>query len=269
MSLLSHHSPITRRESLAYLITHYPITASPPPTAKLIPALSPLILDTSSAVRTELLKLFKLLPENEMELHLSRVLLHVHSAMTHLDPGVRGDSTRFLQWALDTGPDEVFARGGWSRGLKALSGVLSFRGAAMTSIVTVPGAESKKTVLQHLDALRMFLEKGLNSGDSNSDEQREEDSTSWAVRGGLHWSWTLNALPQKSSVYAYLGLFETSAGSADAEPTDQEGRGRWRTAQGKGVVESLRAGLTGLMREGGEAGRAASRVLGVLERHID
>ncbi|KAA8900010.1 Rix1 complex component [Sphaerosporella brunnea] len=153
LSLLSHHSPSTRKDSLLFLSTHYP--SSNIPAAVLIPKLAPLILDPNSDVRLALQGLFKVLRPREVRVHMHVLLLHIWSAMSHIEPDIRGDSTEFLVWALQVAPEEVLSHGGWSRGLKALAGVLGFADEGPR------GTKAAKLVVRHLGALKEFLVAGM------------------------------------------------------------------------------------------------------------
>ncbi|KAF8250438.1 hypothetical protein K440DRAFT_493618, partial [Wilcoxina mikolae CBS 423.85] len=97
LSLLSHHASQTRKDSLSFLTTHLRhITI---PSATILPKLAPLILDPNDAVRTQLLVLLKEFRPAEARLQMPLLMLHVWSAMSHIEPDVRRDSTGFLGWA--------------------------------------------------------------------------------------------------------------------------------------------------------------------------
>jgi pre-rRNA-processing protein IPI1 len=247
-TLLSHHSPQTRRESLSFLSAHVPsLTPS-----TLLPRLAPLLLDPSNAVRNALLLLLQKLPPREMTLHMNLLLLHVWSAMSHIDPDIRNDSTRFLGWALGVGRAETLGGGGWGRGLAALAGVLGFAGER-----SVGGAAGR---LRHLEVLREFLAVGVTA-----DEKVGWDGGRRVV-GGLHWSAEVQLAWAGVGAYRYLGLFDSEVEERRGGGEDTEGRRWWlfKNKQGMEVGRRLQVGLVGMTKEGGEVGRAAGRVLEVL-----
>src|SRR5271156_2155557 len=94
----------------------------------LIAHLAPLILDTSSQVRSELLKLLhdlvpQVVSKDALKPHLSMLVLYIQSAMTHIQSDIRTDSTKFLAWALDIGEIDVI-RESWSKVLSSYAGLL-------------------------------------------------------------------------------------------------------------------------------------------------
>lgn len=241
LSLLSHHAAATRKDSLAFLTSHLRRVAVPP--ATILPKLAPLILDPSLGVRSQLLGLLKEFRPDEARLQMHMLLLHVWSAMSHIDPDVRRDSTGFLGWALDVAPEETMANGGWEKGLRALAGCLEGGGVG-----------------RQLRVVEEFL--GVGGGREEGEVKGEV-----GVRGGLHWSARVNIERAGVGGYRYLGLF---GGGGDLVE-DAEGRRRWccESVSGKEVVRKLREVLVGLTKEGGEVGRTAGRVLAVLERVVE
>ncbi|KAI5858004.1 putative rRNA processing protein Ipi1 [Tricharina praecox] len=236
VTLLSHHTPATRKDSLHYLSLHLP--SSPLPSAILLPKLAPLIQDPSSSVRAALLSLLTTLPARDARLHLPPILLHIWSAISHIQPDVRADSTGFLQWALRAAPRETLAHGGWEKGLIMFVGLMGFGDASVAA-----GSKGAKAVLRHLGVLREFLEVGCpGEGEGGGDGGRLR-------RAG-------------AAEFRYLGLFEVGDGEG---PEDAEGRRRWCREKGGEAVRRLRRGLDGLAKEGGEVGRAAGRVVATLE----
>jgi pre-rRNA-processing protein IPI1 len=172
--------------------------------------------------------------------------------MSHIEPDIRGDSTRFFKWVLAVGGEEVMARGGWSKGLTALVGVLGFLGDAESS-------SKSGGLLKHLEVLSQFLEKGLSSDES--DRQDHGEGAEWDK--GLHWSIAINMTRSGAAGYKYLGLF--CSGQDEDEVDGIDGRRRWMSSEnGKVVVGRIKAGLVGLTKDGGEIGRAAGRVLSLL-----
>ena len=197
LSLLTHHAAITRKESLTFLAAH--LGAGAVPTALLVPRLAPLILDLSDSVRAQLLTLLAQLRPADTRIHMSLLLLHIWSAMSHIDPDIRNDSTKFLAWALAAAPAETLANGGWGKGLGALSGVLGFAADAGPR-----GIKGSKNIMRHLGVLKEFLVIGMGA------EDEDDAATGRGERltiGGLHWSAAVNTKCAGVGGYRYLGLF--------------------------------------------------------------
>jgi pre-rRNA-processing protein IPI1 len=252
LSLLSHHSSATRKDSLLFLAANY--AASSVPAANLLPKLAPLILDPSDGVRSALLALLQVIRNRDAQVHMHLLLLHIWSAMSHIEPDIRGDSTQFLSWALGAAPGEVLGHGGWQKGLGALSGVLGFADSGPR------GTKAAKLVMSHLGVLKEFLEAGIPSAEGEGKEGAVE------VVGGLHWGAEILLNRGGMTAYRYLGLFEDGGAEEGAE--DPEGRRRWCRMAGKEVVGRLKGGLEGIMKEGGEVGRMAGRVAAVVEEAL-
>lgn len=284
LSLLKHHSAATRRESLSYLTTHLPnalhhATSSPSPAsssripamATIVTALTPLILDSSQQVRAHLLALVKLLPREQVAMYIPKILLFVHSAMTHITEDIRADSTKFLEWAIGVDREGAFGGGGWGNSLKGITGCLGWSGGGVKAVV--PKGKETKVILQHLGVLKAVLEAGLAGGENAEKEYGRARSS-----GLLHGSLEAYMIPNKSNVYAYLNLFsappanssgidgEGTAGSGMmtmvGEPEDEDSRRRYLiSGPGKGVLSVLEMGLSSLKKDGGEVGRVAGKLL--------
>ncbi|CAZ80063.1 unnamed protein product [Tuber melanosporum] len=287
ISLLTHHSATTRKESLSYLKAHLPAALSTtasgtpnaisnlPTTSSLVSSLLPLILDPSTSVRAQLLALLTLLPHTLLTLHTRKILLFVNSAMTHISPDIRVDSAKFLDWLLGASREEVFSAGGWGVCLRGLCGCLGFNGAATGSgsegsSLIVSKVQDGKITLSHLAVLTKVLEVGLVERVDLEGEVGVGDRR--ARPDGLHVSYEAHKLPSLSNVYSSLGLFDTpgsvskGGGLQDPEPEDRDSRISYLIGgAGRGVFDSLVLGLGRLKKGGGEMGRAAGKALVVLE----
>jgi len=195
--------------------------------------------------------------------------------MTHISSDIRADSTKFLDWLLGASGEEVFSAGGWGVCLRGLCGCLGFSGAVGgsggggVSSVIVPKIQDGRIALLHLAVLTKVLEVGLakrvgGEGEIGVAGRRRPD--------GLHASYEAHKLPSRSNVYASLGLFDTLASVSkegvlrEAEPEDRDSRISYLIGgAGRGVFDSLILGLGRLKKGGGEIGRAAGKVLAVLE----
>ena len=281
LSLLTHHSDTTRRESLSYLTTHLPPTLkiscpSPRdgqaaiPVSVLIPALMPMILDMSRNVRSQLLALFNTLPSGYVEMYASKVMLYITSAMTHLSPEIRTDSTKFLGWLISVSKDATLRSGGWAKGLRGLIGVLGWGMAKDNECIGSELGAKHQIKMQHLSTLLSFLQAGLLDCHRNTPSTGGVDDTNPLPIGLQSWTSDQHMLPMKvcqSNAYSYLGLFSMVHSSGDdVQIEDLNARRRWLIGGlGKDVLYCLQKGVEGVKREGGEIGRLGGRIMSILE----
>lgn len=275
LSLLTHHSDTTRRESLSYLTTHLLPTLrgdgqAAIPVSVLIPALMPMILDMSRNVRSQLLTLFNTLPNGYVEMYASKIMLYITSAMTHLSPEIRTDSTKFLGWLISVSKDAIIRDGGWAKGLRGLIGVLGWGMAKDNECIGGELGARHQIKIQHLSTLLDFLQAGLLSGHRNTPSTEDFDDTNLLPVGLLSRMTNLHMLPTKacqSNAYSYLGLFSMVHSSDDeVEVEDLNARKRWLIGGlGKDVLYNLQKGVEGVKREGGEIGRLGGRMMSILE----
>ena len=201
-------------------------------------------------------------------MYVPKVMLYITSAMTHLAPEIRGDSTKFLRWLLDINKDLALCNGGWAKGLRGLIGVLGWGTAKDNGCLTGGGSAAKgKIRIQHLGVLQEFLQAGLL--DDNVVTEHGNHDGLW--RSGIpHWTTRLHIIPTKpsqSNCFAYLGLFSmANNGDEEVGIEDMEARKRW-LAEGPGMdaFQSLRTGVEGVRKEGGEIGRLGAKILAILE----
>ncbi|KAH3673268.1 hypothetical protein WICMUC_003727 [Wickerhamomyces mucosus] len=167
LSLVKHHSHQTRKETLIYIEQHLPET--PSLYKQILTAVVPLIIDQSSSVRTSLISLLVAASKkqpNLMELHARSIVLFIQSAMTHIVPEIRNDSTKFLDILIEYGKDSL-VRSAWIKTLKSFFSLLSWTLneskqsvslAVTTSSVTNNSSKSKK---QSLESLLRFIKAGI------------------------------------------------------------------------------------------------------------
>ncbi|KAL5341517.1 Rix1 complex component [Aspergillus crustosus] len=285
LSLTSSKSDSQRRDSLATLttlITSRPSSSPlPQPVSTILPPLLPLILDANSAVRSNLLKLFKTFPEHDVRDHVAQLLPYVRAGMTHLAADVRSGAVEILSWLVGVAGEEVVScAGGWVKTLNCFLSVLGWHiegaskwtSTAPTSKASFGKAGSKgKPQVRVLTVLAEFIDAGLGEpqpeeiGDMDLDSLNGEDSGS---RSGLGSSFPIlqtraQMIPLTAAPYLYLNLF--------GAPRDEEGEmyetreDRWRVFEGRflGAVEK---GVEGARSEGGEVGRASAGVRKVLKQ---
>ena len=186
--------------------------------------------------------------------HTAFIMLYIHSAMTHITPAIRAQSTAYLDVLLDTAPEQV-ARLGWSKTLSCFfpllgwpvgSEVSSLAAATVTTGLSF-GKDAPKTRQAHIQSLEKFLLVGL---DKKLDSSLVRLPPFHHSEAGKFW------LPQTSNPYLSLGLFGQSH-SEDPVTEDVESR----YALLEKYSAALARGLDSCVKEGGQVGRVAAAIL--------
>ncbi|KAL8351016.1 hypothetical protein RB601_000834 [Gaeumannomyces tritici] len=269
----SSRSENQRRDALAFLTGQ--LAAKPPNnpvgTAGVLARLLPLISDTCSGVRTQLLKLFQTLPRADVAQQAEKVLMYVRAGMTHLSADVRNDSLGVMEWLLDTAGDEVVScAGGWMKTLNVFAAMLGWSsiaavaaaasaGAATSSVSkttstttkgwtsapksTFGAAKGGQSYARQLLALAKFLEIGLRP-----------EVVSTSAGPSAYWN-GLYRLPRCSNPFGHLNLFGAPRDADSEMYADREDRQRVFSARWQVVVSK---GLEEAKKEGGAVGRAAA-----------
>ncbi|RAL10971.1 IPI1/TEX10 family protein [Aspergillus homomorphus CBS 101889] len=284
VSLLSSKSDTQRRDALAHLTTHLsnltPSGRAPPqPTATLLQTLTPLILDSSASVRTNLLRLFRLLPPRDVQDHVAQLLPFVRAGMTHLAADVRGTAVEVLAWLVEVaGAEVVGCAGGWIKTLNCFLSVLgwhtdeSAKWSASRAAFGKAGTQGRP-VVRILGVLAGFLAVGIggDDGDRNGDVAMGDGDANVKVAGGVaNWEFPLasveaHMLPKTAQPYVYLNLF--------GQPRDEEGEmyetreDRFRVFGAK-FLKAVERGVESARQDGGEVGRASSAVSKVLKEAL-
>lgn len=175
------------------------------PVAILLPKLLPLILDGSTSVRQQLLKLFKILPPQDVADRAGSVILYTRAGMTHLATEIRDDALNVLEWLLDiTGDASVKCPGGW---VKTLNSFLSMMGWTPDRSASKWSSESKvtfsnkanKSFARQLVLLAKFLKAGLE--DEVVLEKRSLNEIKFDPRTYM--------IPTVSDPFGYLNLWKS------------------------------------------------------------
>jgi pre-rRNA-processing protein IPI1 len=229
----------------------------PQPVSTLLPKLYPLILDGSSSVRTQLLKLFRSLPSGEIEDHVNEILPFVRAAMTHLAAEIRLFAVDVLCWLLeDAGSEVVSCAGGWYKTLNCFLTILGWstsdamKWSSNRASFGKSGSEGRP-MARTLQALAEFVHAGM--GQQSADESEVGDAA-------LHstfpmWDGDQHQLPRKSNAFGYLNLFGMPKDDATEMLEDREDR---RRVFDKSFRVSVEMGLEAARKEGGDVGRAAA-----------
>ncbi|KAI4242095.1 MAG: hypothetical protein LQ352_007308 [Teloschistes flavicans] len=265
VSLLSSRTDSQRKDSLSYLTTAVatrPTTAPlQQPVSVLLPKLLPLTLDGSHGVRTELLKLLRALPSNEVEDQMEKVLPYIRAGITHLAVDIRSSALDMLQWASEcSGSALVSCSGGWVKTIKTILSMQGWATEPSTSSWSTARAslgmlrKEGKTTVKSLRAMESLLRAGLENS------LREKDMQPSAGR----WPLTHTAqhmMSNRSTPYAHLNLFGPSTDEESQSYEDREDR--QRVFQEK-FQKAIEVGLEATKQEGGEVGRAAAGVQKVI-----
>lgn len=233
---------------------------------QILNAVIPLIIDQSASVRTALISLLNAASEkqtNLMELHARSIILYIHSAMTHIVPEIRNDSTKFLDVLIKHGPDSL-VRSAWIKTLKSFFTLLnwtlsdskqSVSLAITTSSVTNNSGKSKK---QGLDSLVRFIRIGAFANEDELSKKR--------IVLTAHPSTTKYLTPITPQPFAHLKLFTTELSSTNKNTVDKtidlntiscEDVETRKRVLVEFFIPQIKKNLTNLIKEGGEVGKSA------------
>lgn len=280
LALLGHKSEQQRLQSLGHLtgVLHACKENGvelPQPASVIVGKVQPLVRDPSGAVRAQVVKLLKCLPERDVIAHAEGLLLWVRLGMTNLSAPVRMGALDVLEWLCDVAGQEVVScPGGWTKTLKCFGGILGWDAPATvvskdgksswtsTQNSSTKGTMDSKLLLKTLTVLTLFLHNGLLP--PSQDEADSEDAELAACAFPL-WHVKQHMLPVHlgaSNPYAYLDLFGAPKEEEGTAYEDWEERAiyfndKWRKSFEDGVMK--------VVREGGGVGRAAVGLFKVLK----
>lgn len=209
--------------------------------------------DGSTSVRTQLLKLLRVLPPSEVGPLVEKILMYVRGGMTHLSNDIRNDTLNILEWLLEVAGDEtVSCPGGWLKTLNSFSSMLGWNpsvGSAMASKgwtsasrATLGTKKGPEAQAKQILVLAKFLQAGF----------RPEAPV--AYNPCAYWD-NIYRLPESPNPFAYLNLFGTPRDEDSEMYPDRISRQRvfdmkWRAA--------ISVGMDNARKEGGTIGRAAA-----------
>ncbi|KMQ46708.1 pre-rRNA-processing protein ipi1 [Trichophyton rubrum] len=270
LSLLGSKTDTQRKESLSHLttaISSRPVDSPlPRPVGVILPLLFPLILDGNNGVRTQLLKLLKVLPRADLEGHVSTFLPYVRAGMTHLAADIRLSSVEILSWLLSVaGQELVSAAGGWVKTLNCFLSLLGWHTESSTKWSSnktsfgKSGSEGKLTA-RVLQIFAEFLQAGIGKPDEQSlSKEGQGVNDSQACFPLRHVQYHL--LPTKSSPFSYLDLF----GSIKSEEADMYESREDRLRVFTQIFHlPVQRGLDAARQDGGEIGRVSAAARKVL-----
>jgi pre-rRNA-processing protein IPI1 len=267
--LTKHHSSQTQKEALLYLQQHAGEHVSN--LRPLFSAVAPLILDQSKIVRDSTLELFKS-PDimDNLQYHIDFVILYIHSAMTHITPEIRSQSTQFLDVLIDAAP-KIVCRTAWAKTLSCFFPLLGWsldiseskqgmKGPSLASSTVSAGlslgANSTKARLGHLQSLNKLVTVGTDTAldENNSGILFHPDTSKFLMTS------------TSTNPFASLSLFGTALSTSSSPSVTEDSTSRldlirvyWR---------SLLLGLQDSIKESGQIGRTAKSLLVFLEQRL-
>ncbi|RKF82298.1 Pre-rRNA-processing protein ipi1 [Golovinomyces cichoracearum] len=263
-----------RRDALSFLISHVSSLPAnnqlPLPTSVLLPKLLPLILDGSGSVRTQLLKLFRLFPKNDIAERIENSLLYIRAGMTHLSLDIRKDALAFLEWLLEVAEEEVVGcAGGWFKVLKCFMSIMGWAATTETSkwtfAIKATFPKAGKAYPYQLLVFSKFLKAGLIESEhvTRLAELRRSERLNQSISIFPVVDSHFNMIPTVSNAYAHLNLF--------GKPRDEEGeaycdrKARQRVFNNYFLLD-IQTGVKTARKDGGEIGRAAAALDEVLRK---
>lgn len=218
------------------------------------------MLDGSSGVRNQLLKLFQALSTEDIRDHVPKILPYMRAGMTHLSRDIRTSAIEFLSFLVKAaGGELVSCPGGWRQTLECFTTVLGWRSNDVgnwSSNKASFGGDVKSTA-RIMQVLSEFLQAGLGV-----DETASVGMNSLAANFPL-WHVESLMVPVKSNAYAYLHLFGSQADDESQILDDREER----LQNFMNYFQSpIMAGIDAAKKEGGELGRASGLLVKTIER---
>ena len=221
----------------------------------MIPKLLPLMTRTSSSLRTQLIKLFHVIPAEDVQDHVEHFTLYLRAAMTSLSFDIRADGFEVLNWLLDAAGNEVVTSpGGWTKPLKCFVAVFAWdKGKnnafqlAGSRTLSQPGKADKGTARQ-LQVFGRFLQHGISL-------LQRSDATDPVSLFPL-WHTTQHLLPDRTNCFAYLNLFGPARNEESDVCEERQDRQRvlWK------MRHMMDSALLSAKQQGGELGRVAGSV---------
>jgi pre-rRNA-processing protein IPI1 len=243
-----------RRDALAYLTSQ--LSSSPPfnpiGTQSILDKLLPLISNNSGAVRSQLLKLFRTLPETQVRYNVETALPYIRMGMLHLSRDVNNDSLSVMEWLLDVAGSEVVSSpGGWVKPINCFCASLGWADASNSNWSSAPHAGLLSTHTQlhakQMTVFAKFLEAGF------------KPEVAVPRNPNAYWD-SFTRMPIQPHPFAYIhNTFQRILGSE----RDQEGvaysyRDERQKIFERRFLDNVTRRNERLKKEGGVLGRAAA-----------
>ncbi|KAI7215436.1 hypothetical protein KC333_g5458 [Hortaea werneckii] len=281
LSLLASKNETQRRDALQYLTTACMLAQNeegeglPQPASAVVAKAQALILDGNGGVRSQLLKLLKSLPVDEIG-SLDQLLLYARAGMTHLSTDVRLFSLEVMDWILSSpslGEAVMSVPGAWVKTLRTFENLLGWRSTSgsqhgngtkqdgekwtrqIASKTSSSGLEKggNKLLVHQLTTLSSFLAVGLTPAPADPEASAKRAAQIFPL-----WHTDAHLLSTKSNPFGHLNLFGAPR-DAESEVYDSAEE-RLEVFLELGFLLTFRNGTQEAKGEGGEIGRAAAAV---------
>lgn len=253
----SSKSDKQRREALAYLTSQLSADqpSNPVGTVALLNKLLPLVSDSSTPVRAQLLKLLRTLPEDEVKHGTEHASMYIRAGMTHLSADISNDSLAVMEWLLEAaGTDLVNCPGGWVKTLGTFCAMMgwavsSSNGGWTSAARSSMKAKDAQTLAKQINALTKLLQTGF------AEESSEKENTV------QYWD-AMYRVPRAPNSFEYLNL---SGARRDEDGEMYSNREARQQVFHRKFLDVMNKGLDKAKKEGGSTGRAASSLEQILK----
>ena len=260
-SLLSSKSDKQRREALSYLTTRLSQDSfrTPVGTQAMLSRSLPLISDSSTPVRAQLIKLLRALPASEVKNSAPQVIMYVRAGLTHLSADISNDALGVMEWLLEVAGDHLAScPGGWVKTLNTFCALMGWSlSTPKSSWSSAPraGIRAKhgQNYQRQITILGKFLRTGFQSEDSAVDT------------AALAFDY-LEKLPRDPDAFAYLNLTGPTRDEEGEMYLDRESR---QQVFHKKFLDAFRQGVEQAKKEAGMVGRAAAGLDQILSTAMD
>ncbi|EEB09077.2 rRNA processing protein Ipi1, partial [Schizosaccharomyces japonicus yFS275] len=179
LGLLKHHNSNQRKDALEKIAAN--LEENPDllkvSISMIVRVTAPLILDESPQVRNLLLTFFKnqilSVEPTLLQPNINNLFLFTHSAMTHISPPIRSDSTKFFDLLLDvctTKLDDSVLSLHWNKSLDCFGNLLGWNKDTVSTHGSVRlSKSSSNSMVRHIKTCRKLFEIGLRK-DSHKEE---------------------------------------------------------------------------------------------------
>lgn len=253
----SSKSDKQRREALAYLTSQLSADqpTNPVGTIALLNKLLPLVSDSSTPVRAQLLKLLRTLPDDEVKHGTEHASMYIRAGMTHLSADISNDSLAVMEWLLEAaGSELVNCPGGWVKTLGTFCAMMgwavsSSNGGWTSAARSSMKAKDAQTLAKQINALCRLLQTGF------AEESSESENTF------QYWD-AMYRVPRAPNSFEYLNL---SGARRDEEGEMYSNREARQQVFHRKFLDAMTKGLDKAKKEGGATGRAASALEQILK----
>lgn len=243
LALARHYHAPTRRQAVGNIsgIIHL----HEQEIGEILETVCPLILDEDHQVRIAVSGFLGNLPAASLQSHIKLILVHIHASMTHITPAIRADSTQFLQVLMKHCPEQ-FVRVGFTSTLALYFPLLGWnlqgnsQSSSVSSTLALGKLASKARTL-HINTLNKLIQLGTASDEAQVDILFHLDSEKFMIP-------TINPFEEGSQI-----------------TEDSEARKEALRIYYKPLIN----GLEIVQKEGGEIGRASSKILTYLQAEFD